>query len=348
MSDYSKMTPDEFRTVATLLLGPWVVGGFVDFLFQGILFYQFQTYFRFYKEDKIFLRSAVAVLLVLTTLKSVQAFAVVWVQNVVYFGDPDTAVPLAYTLWFEAGTPIMVALIGLYVQLYFSYRLYVVSRSKILVAIVLLIFVFAFLSICIAFYFINQDNEAMLVAWFACHLSSVFAGDFIMTVSTIFFLVRTKHNMLPQSVGILKSLIRLTLMSAAPAALCALLNLVFSQLGSINGNRNIISTAFNQALPKLYAMSMMYTLNARRSLRAMVSSGNGISDVSGDIRMHTRGTRANTLPGDNFGGISISTETTHHVDKFHGMYDGEGYDDSLNPHREDKTLDSGNLVVKAV
>ena len=43
-------------------------------------------------------------------------------------------------------------------------------------------------------------------------------------------------------------------------------NLIFSQIYS--NDRNLISSAFNQALPKFYALSMMWTLNSRRDLRA--------------------------------------------------------------------------------
>jgi hypothetical protein len=43
-------------------------------------------------------------------------------------------------------------------------------------------------------------------------------------------------------------------------------NLIFSQL--YPGDHKLISSAFNQALPKLYAFSMMWTLNARREIRA--------------------------------------------------------------------------------
>ena len=46
----------------------------------------------------------------------------------------------------------------------------------------------------------------------------------------------------------------------------AMFNLIFSQIYP-SGDK-LISTAFNQTLPKLYAFSMMWTLNARRSIRA--------------------------------------------------------------------------------
>lgn len=42
-------------------------------------------------------------------------------------------------------------------------------------------------------------------------------------------------------------------------------NLIFSQAWS--GNENLIAVSFNQILPKLYAVSMMWTLNVRHNMR---------------------------------------------------------------------------------
>jgi hypothetical protein len=55
-------------------------------------------------------------------------------------------------------------------------------------------------------------------------------------------------------------------------------NLIFSQV--YPGGVAIVSTAFNMALPKLYAVSMMWTLNARRTIRASHSSRNGMTNTT--------------------------------------------------------------------
>ena len=60
-------------------------------------------------------------------------------------------------------------------------------------------------------------------------------------------------------------------------------NLIFSQMYRTNQPLlGFVEIGFNQVLPKLYAISMMYTLNARRAIRSRVSgsrngSGNGSS-----------------------------------------------------------------------
>lgn len=55
-------------------------------------------------------------------------------------------------------------------------------------------------------------------------------------------------------------------------------NLIFSQMYRTNQPLlGYVEIAFNQVLPKVYAISMMYTLNARRTIRTRASG----SRVSG-------------------------------------------------------------------
>jgi hypothetical protein len=62
-------------------------------------------------------------------------------------------------------------------------------------------------------------------------------------------------------------------------------NLIFSQMyRSNNPLLGYVEIAFNQPLPKLYAISMMWTLNARRAIRArseLSGGGSGSDGASG-------------------------------------------------------------------
>ncbi|GLB44884.1 hypothetical protein LshimejAT787_1802210 [Lyophyllum shimeji] len=143
--------------------------------------------------------------------------------------------------------------------------------------------------------------------WFAAHFSCVFAGDLLITVLTAYHLLKSRKDVLPQTVGILRALVRLTFQTAAPASLCAMLNLIMTQthldVDKLLGQQNLISIAFNQALPKLYAFSMMWTLNARRSIRAGSSFSHSHSG-RGDVELSAYGAR-----------IQVRTQTTtQHID----------------------------------
>ncbi|KAJ6616726.1 hypothetical protein B0H10DRAFT_2219219 [Mycena sp. CBHHK59/15] len=312
MSTSGLLTGEE-RREANFLLGPWLIGSCLDLLLQGVLSSQFVNYYSLYHDDKPGLRVVVTILVFVTVLKSIQAFAIVWIQFIVYFGDLQGAILLNYTTWWQSGNPLMVALIGAYVQCYFCFRLYVISRRWYVVAPIATLFLFAFLSMVVATYYITTEDGDKIGNWFAAHLSSVCAGDIILSLTTAYFLIKSKKGVLPQTVGLISALVRLTFQTAAPAALCAMFNLIFSQ--AYPGGVAIISTAFNMALPKLYAISMMWTLNARRSIRATHSSRNGMTNSSNEISGgRSRGQRRT---GDmELGAIQVltQTETTQHID----------------------------------
>ncbi|KAI4521705.1 hypothetical protein K525DRAFT_200624 [Schizophyllum commune Loenen D] len=284
------MTPEEHHD-AVFLLGPWLVGCYLEIFFQGVLMAQFTNYFNWYGDDKLSLRLVVGGLLFGTVLKSVQSFALIWIQLIEYFTDLPGAILLNYTSWWQSGNPLMVACIGFYVQMYFVYRLWVISKSYYVVVPLFAIFLFSLLSIAVATYYIAQAVSPPIAMWFAMHLSATFAGDLIMTLTTAYFLIRSKANVLPQTVGMINALVRLTFSTAAPAAVCAMFNLIFSQV--FDGHVALISSAFNQILPKLYAISMMWTLNSRRTIRVAHSSG----PFSGSGSEQLSGTRARAYSG---------------------------------------------------
>ncbi|KAJ7449127.1 hypothetical protein B0H11DRAFT_2241515 [Mycena galericulata] len=317
----------EQKREANFLLGPWLIGSCVDILLQGVLSSQFVNYYTWYSDDKVVFRVIVAILALLTTLKSIQAFAIIWIQFIVYFGDLEGAIFLNYTTWWQSGNPLMVALIGLYVQSYFCYRLLVISKKWYVVAPVASIFLFAFLAIVVATYFISTANQFGIGHWFAAHLSSVFAGDVILSLTTAYFLLRSKKDVLPQTVGLISALVRLTFQTAAPAALCAMFNLIFSQI--YPGGVAIISTAFNMALPKLYAVSMMWTLNARKSIRAAHSSRTGVTNTTSNELSGGRSRGQRRANGDmELGHIQVITETSKHID-VRDMFDPSSPKDDL-------------------
>ncbi|KAJ7238812.1 hypothetical protein B0H12DRAFT_86739 [Mycena haematopus] len=309
MSSSSPLTGANLN-LSELWLGPWLVGGCMDIFLQGILFTQFVNYFTVYRDDKMGLRVAVAVLMVMNILKTIHSFAVIWIQSIVYFGDLQGAIGLNYTAWWQSGTPLIVAICGFYVQSYFCYRLWVISNKWYVALPVAIVFLFGFLSIVVGTYYISVANSPQISHWFAAHLGSVFAGDVVITFTTAYFLLESKSNVLPQTVGLINSLVRLTFQTAAPSAICAMFNLAFSQTPS--AHYGIISTAFNLMLPKLYAISMMYTLNVRRTMRA--SSRGGVTTTINEIS-GTRSRTTNRRLGDmELGAIQVVTQTETHVD----------------------------------
>ncbi|TFK35504.1 hypothetical protein BDQ12DRAFT_688243 [Crucibulum laeve] len=303
------MTHEELQQ-AMFLLGPWLIGSFIEVLFQGVLFCQFAHYLEWHRDDKLTLRLSVLGLAILTTLKSIHSFATVWIMLILNFTDLQGAILLNYTVWWQTGSGMTVASIGAYVQIFFIHRLFAISnRNWWVTAPVVVVLIFAYLSLCLATYYVSQGVEAspQMAIWFANHFSTVFAGDMMITLATAFFLIRSKQDVLPQTVGLISALVRLTFQTAAPAAICAMLNLIFSQVYS--GEDRLVSIAFNQALSKLYAFSMMWTLNARHTLRSKHSRSHFTTD-SGRRRDNME------LGSYNNNGVQVQTraEAVRHID----------------------------------
>ncbi|KAJ7612932.1 hypothetical protein DFH06DRAFT_1484799 [Mycena polygramma] len=296
------------QTQVNFLLGPWIIGCSADLVLQGALCVQFVNYFTWYRDDKRGLKAAVAGLCLLTSLKTIQSFVIIWNHAIVHFDDLQGAIQLNFSTWWEAGTPLMGAVIEIYVQSYFCYRLYAISRTVYVVAPLVVIFFFAFSATVLATYHITQHDTTVIASWFTAHLSAVFAGDLLLTTTSAFFLIKTRKRAVSETADLIDRLIRLTFQTAAPASLCAMLNLIFAV--TFVGSKALFSNVFQVPLPKLYAVSMMYTLNARRDIRA--SRGGQLSSSEG---------RGISRPHNLSGGMELSqiftpthTQPEHHVD----------------------------------
>ncbi|KAF7372823.1 hypothetical protein MSAN_00488300 [Mycena sanguinolenta] len=307
----------ENETLIKFFLGPWLIGSCIDLVLMGVLCCQVKNYFDSYPDDGRGFRIAVAVLCVLNLLKSGQCFASLWIFLINHFGDIQYDLGLSATGWWDFGSPLMVAVLDFYVQCYFCTRLSAVSRKWWVVAPIFLLFVFAMLSMAIGTYYIKTLQEQQVTDWFAAHLCSAFAGDVILSATTAYFLIRTKKTVLStQTAELIRALIPLTFETAAPAAIIAMFNLIFTQMHRTSQPLlGYVEIGFNEVLPKLYAISMMYTLNERRAIRSRVSgsrNGSSTNEPSLGGRVQQR-----HISGDvELGRIEVFTqkETTRHVD----------------------------------
>ncbi|KAJ7021799.1 hypothetical protein C8F04DRAFT_1313308 [Mycena alexandri] len=314
----------EYRAVA-LILGPWLIGFGLDIFLQGILTSQFFNYYSWYKDDHQPLQIIVAILAIGTYLKSCQAFAVVWNIFIVRYGDFEGGFRLSFTAWWEAGNALMVASIGLYVQSYFCYRLWMISRRWYIAAIVETVGVFAFGAAAVVTYInsgtVSTPNIKLISFWFSSHMAAVFITDILISTLTAYYLLRARKDVLPQTAGSIDALVRLTFQTAALATLGALINLIFTQVDIPTGTPEPASilSLFSMSLAKLYAISMMWTLNARRTIRAHRS-------LSGE-RSARSAARARAELGDvELSRVQIVTQRTHHID----------VDDMFHPDRSDQ------------
>ncbi|KAF7342972.1 hypothetical protein MVEN_01727300 [Mycena venus] len=271
------------KDLTKFILGGWDLGIYGDLMLQGALFAQFAHFASLYHRDIASIRTFVWLLFAMTTLKTVQCLVILWIQNVKHFGDILSAGNMFNTEWTEQFNVGLSAIIAFYVQLFFCQRLWALSRNKYIIAVILGIFVFALIAgfVAGAFTLVLDTRRSQ---WTSIHLGVTVTGDILLTGSTAFFLLRHSKEVLPETAGMLRAILRLTLQSAAPAAICALVNLITNQVGSATDGANawtMLGIISSVILPKLYAVSAMWTLNSRKDIRLARSNGQNTSSTEG-------------------------------------------------------------------
>ncbi|KAJ7607533.1 hypothetical protein FB45DRAFT_1067826 [Roridomyces roridus] len=243
--------------IAHYLLGPWLIGTCVELVFQGVLLAQFAKYFTVFPGDPPSLKTFVGVLLVLTCLKSADAFAIIWHLMISEFGNP-VSFYLGVRYWYHGCNGIFAHTIAVYVQSYYCFRLFVLCRRWYLVAAVSVLLFLSYAVIWVGTMLSVQGNGQEAAAWFVAYPALVLAGDCVLTATTAHYLLKSRR-VTPSSAGLLKALTVLVFQTAAPAAICAILTFILALTfpNRYPSARIAVSHGPNIVLAKLYAFSLM-------------------------------------------------------------------------------------------
>ncbi|KAJ7711413.1 hypothetical protein B0H14DRAFT_3639755 [Mycena olivaceomarginata] len=269
--------PAVIRRLVVFHLGGWDLAICADLILQGIIFAQIAHYAILYNKDDLALRAYVAVLLIITTLKSAQGLVIMWIQNVEYFMNLDAALGMFTMSWTTELNITFIALIAFYVQLFFLQTSLGDIREHLYCHFSCCAFVFALVAAIVSTVFqlavLNFAGQSKSITWMGVHLATVFAGDVLLCGSTIYFLSYHSKHALPKTAEHAELSHEVDI-PAAPAVLCALISLI-STLAWSHTNPDIYSMLAliaDNLLPKLYAISALWTLNSRRNIRQAHSS----------------------------------------------------------------------------
>ncbi|KAF8193193.1 hypothetical protein K438DRAFT_1969682 [Mycena galopus ATCC 62051] len=276
----------------TEVLSGWDLAISSTLFLQGVLCAQFANYTNVNQRDSMRMKFFVAGLALLTTLKTLQSLAIMWIQNVVLFEDLEAASTMWETHWVSKINLILEATVAFYVQVFFCRRLWVISQNNLYIVITCAtLFSFGILAAvaanvlpspkclyrkinCLAYVIkplipSNKRVSHFVFIIVAAHLATVVCGDLLLTGSTVFYLLRHSNNSLSRgpTAPILNSLLRMTI-QATPAALCALINFgsTLGELPTWVPRLLMVDAITNMVLPQLYAWSAMWTLNSREEI----------------------------------------------------------------------------------
>ncbi|KAJ7358426.1 hypothetical protein DFH08DRAFT_953571 [Mycena albidolilacea] len=260
--------------VKAYVLGGWDVAICSSLFLQGVLCAQFAHYTGVNKRDSLWMKLFVAGLALMTALKSVQG--IMWTQNVIFFENLEAASGLMYTHWVLEISLMLGAINAFYVQMFFA-----ISRNSYLVVVCITLFTVGLASAAAtSFFTLNMARWRSANRWADVYLGMVLGGDLLLTGSTALYLLRHSSELVLSrgpTASILHSLLRVTVQSAAPSALCALINFVVNMRLYTGKCILVLFPIFfitHMMFPHLYAWSAMWTLNLREQIQYRASEAN--------------------------------------------------------------------------
>ncbi|KAF7338174.1 hypothetical protein MVEN_02042300 [Mycena venus] len=295
-------------------LGPWVLGGFLDSILMGIIFCQVVNYFQLRHGMSRYYTSLVVFVAFLSVLKTTQAIAVVWVQNVQEYANPDVARNLLNVAWWQVSVAFMTGIIGSTVQSFFALRYFKLSRNWAGAIFICLAILLALTGICLSMISILANNVKAKVMWLLVHFVSVAIADLAITIGTCYTL-RQRSTGFASTASVVNRILRMVFESAIPPTLIATIDLILSQT---LGPRLLWHLFVNYSLSKVYVISLLYTLNSiaehrkDRSTQSRSTQSNGYSNrvtSRGDIELAPRTVDRH--------GIFVETQVTTHVSPEH-------------------------------
>ncbi|KAJ7249672.1 hypothetical protein C8J57DRAFT_687128 [Mycena rebaudengoi] len=255
-------------------LGTWIIGAAIECILMGIVFCQTEHYFRNQRrQDKFWTHTTILVswVLVLSMVKTTQVVKIIWEQNVIHFADPDVAMTLLATAWWQTTAPLMTGVIGFTVQSFYTLRFFRLTRNYFYTALIVCAMLLGIVGGGMSEHYISKALVKEKLRWFLIHFTSVTIADVLITIGTVMALYKRDTMM----TNVIKRLTRLMFEAAIPPAIVATTDLILTQ---VLGPKLILwHMPFNHGLGKLYVISLLYTLNSIGDNRELGSRNTGMS-----------------------------------------------------------------------
>ncbi|KAI0755216.1 hypothetical protein C8Q80DRAFT_418356 [Daedaleopsis nitida] len=273
------------------IYGPIFLGVVFNIALYGIMITQTYLYFQVFRKDKTWMKLFVFTLFFCDTLNCCLDVAFLYIPLVNNFGNTDKVI---VSTWVFATDPFMTAFIAALVQLFFAWRVKVLTSNIFAVAVIVICSIAQLcggLGTSIAVGMIPafvefQKFKVIVIVWLA--FSAV--ADTLITAALVWHLRKNKTGMVFTD-DIINKIIRLTVQTGLITALCAIIDLILF-LVSPSG----LHLIFNLPLSKLYTNSLMSSLNSRQGWQ--YDSSAGVSNVEQGIQ-RPRNVNVNMLRSDN-------------------------------------------------
>ncbi|KAJ7087627.1 hypothetical protein B0H15DRAFT_299283 [Mycena belliarum] len=286
------------------LLGPWFIGIMISSVIFGVTCLQMYLYFsKFSAKDPVFLKVFVAFLLAIEVLHVVLLGVSYYTASITNFGN---FVEIFLGPWSLRAQIVIGVFLGTMVQMFYAYRIYVLSHKSPWLSIVIILTSIAAL-VCTIIYTYKAsliekfDNNAEVVPWSTSSLSLEVACDIMITIGMVTNLWngRTEFSKTNRALHIL---ITYTINTGALTMVFAALTLIFW----LASKTTLIYALFFFILVRLYGCSFMSILNSRDYVRKQLNNHQMVTIPSNSTRT-AHGSEAETKNIETYGTLAFAT-----------------------------------------
>ncbi|KAF4619710.1 hypothetical protein D9613_004813 [Agrocybe pediades] len=249
-----------------LLFGPMLLGVFANMILYGILIVQTYYYYQTFKRDAQWIKYLVLYLFIVETVNTGCDIAIMYEPLINNFGKPEAT---TFFPAFFASQPIIFVSVSMPIQIFFAWRIKLLTKSTLLAAIVTILAVVSFgagvytTALIIKFKEFSRKPELNTPAlvWFltAC------VADLLITAVLVMALTRRKTGFIATD-DILSRIIRTTFHTGIITALFAIGDILcFMILPHV-----AVNFFWDLSLTKIYSNFLLSNLNSRTDLQAFV------------------------------------------------------------------------------
>lgn len=251
-------TSSDLPQTAVNSFGGMLIGTFFNLILWGVSITQTYLYFGVYKRDRIFIRVFVGLIFFADSLQAVFTMVYMYQTLITHFGEEHA---LTNATWVFSTDPVLTGIVGGSIQLFFAWRIYVLTKSWILLGAVSLFSIATMLAgigTGIAAHIVPvfadfQRFKPAVIIWLAASAAS----DILIAITLAWYL-RNHKTGFKTTDNYIDRLIKMTVQTGVVTAVWATVDLLLFLLDD-SGNHLI----FNFCLAKLYTNSLMSSLNSR-------------------------------------------------------------------------------------
>ncbi|KIY73562.1 hypothetical protein CYLTODRAFT_434209 [Cylindrobasidium torrendii FP15055 ss-10] len=270
---------------ATVAYGPMLIGMMFNLMLYGVVLSQTYIYLTSYKKrDKLWIQILVLFLLVANTANSVFVSADVYIALVINYGSStvtDNAPYLKDCTWLFITNPIITGVVGAACQVFFCWRVKVLTRSWVLSGIVVIISIVGMIgSIMFSAHLVHTpaflsftDFKQIVILWLVCAC----AADVAISGIMVWYLRKHKTGF-ERSDELVDRIIRVTVQTGIITSFAAFIDMIVYLV-----NPSALHLLFNVVLTKLYTCTMLSSLNSRGGWQYSGSNGGSNSQSGGNM-----------------------------------------------------------------